>query len=163
MISALAALLLTCGSERWAVKVLSDGFVPSTAPEVSTIAELIKLPAPRWDPTLVRQDAERRTVALEASVVGYKLEADEDLHVVIADGLGRTMIVEFPSEACAPQLAAPRRAFLALVRRPPAPAFLRLARPLPVHLVGVIFFDKLHGQTGVAPNGVELHPVVSVR
>ena len=26
---------------------------------------------------------------------------------------------------------------------------------------GVGFFDRIHGQTGVAPNGIELHPVVS--
>ena len=25
---------------------------------------------------------------------------------------------------------------------------------------GVGFFDFLHGQTGVAPNGIELHPVL---
>ena len=28
-------------------------------------------------------------------------------------------------------------------------------------LTGVGFFDELHGQTGVAPNGIELHPVLS--
>jgi hypothetical protein len=27
-------------------------------------------------------------------------------------------------------------------------------------MVGVAFFDFLHGQTGVAPNGIELHPVL---
>jgi hypothetical protein len=27
-------------------------------------------------------------------------------------------------------------------------------------IVGVAFFDFLHGQTGVAPNGIELHPVL---
>ena len=26
-------------------------------------------------------------------------------------------------------------------------------------VTGVAFFDFLHGQTGVAPNGIELHPV----
>ena len=25
---------------------------------------------------------------------------------------------------------------------------------------GVGFFDRLHGQAGVAPNGIELHPVL---
>jgi hypothetical protein len=29
-------------------------------------------------------------------------------------------------------------------------------------MTGVLFFDKLHGQTGVAGNGVELHPVISL-
>lgn len=28
-------------------------------------------------------------------------------------------------------------------------------------MTGVGFFDVIHGQTGVAPNGIELHPVVS--
>ena len=27
-------------------------------------------------------------------------------------------------------------------------------------VTGVAFFDFLHGQTGVAPNGIELHPVL---
>ena len=27
-------------------------------------------------------------------------------------------------------------------------------------ITGVAFFDQIHGQTGVAPNGIELHPVV---
>jgi hypothetical protein len=27
-------------------------------------------------------------------------------------------------------------------------------------VVGVAFFDYKHGQTGVAPNGIELHPVL---
>ena len=28
-------------------------------------------------------------------------------------------------------------------------------------LTGVGFFDVIHGQTGVAPNGIELHPILS--
>lgn len=29
-----------------------------------------------------------------------------------------------------------------------------------VRVTGVGFYDKLHGQTGVAPNGIELHPIL---
>ena len=32
----------------------------------------------------------------------------------------------------------------------------------PVHVTGIGFFDFLHRQDGVAPNGVELHPVLSI-
>ena len=32
-----------------------------------------------------------------------------------------------------------------------------------VQLVGVGFWDEQHGQTGVAPNAIELHPVLSIR
>jgi len=30
-------------------------------------------------------------------------------------------------------------------------------------ITGVVFFDFLHGQRGVAPNGVELHPALGFR
>ena len=39
---------------------------------------------------------------------------------------------------------------------------LQLARNYGVRVTGVVYFDRLHGQTGVAPNGVELHPVLSI-
>lgn len=32
-----------------------------------------------------------------------------------------------------------------------------------VTLTGVGFFDVPHGQTGVAPNAAELHPVISIK
>jgi len=31
---------------------------------------------------------------------------------------------------------------------------------VPPRVTGVAFFDFLHGQTGVAPNGIELDPVL---
>src|SRR5207248_11567901 len=33
---------------------------------------------------------------------------------------------------------------------------------LPVQIKGVAFFDFEHGQTGIAPNGIELHPVLDI-
>src|SRR5260370_1246977 len=33
---------------------------------------------------------------------------------------------------------------------------------IPVQIKGVGFFDFLHGQTGVAPNGIELHPLLDI-
>jgi len=35
--------------------------------------------------------------------------------------------------------------------------------PTKVRLTGVGFFDRVHGQTGVAPTGIELHPVIDVQ
>src|SRR5581483_4092400 len=32
-----------------------------------------------------------------------------------------------------------------------------------VTVTGVVFFDFIHGQRGVAANGVELHPVLDIR
>ena len=33
---------------------------------------------------------------------------------------------------------------------------------VPVTLSGIGFFDKAHGQRGMAPNAIELHPVLSL-
>jgi hypothetical protein len=38
----------------------------------------------------------------------------------------------------------------------------RRAADEPVTLFGVGFFDVIHGQRGVAPNGIELHPVLGI-
>ncbi len=33
---------------------------------------------------------------------------------------------------------------------------------IPVTVTGIAFFDKIHGQEGVADNGIELHPLLSI-
>lgn len=42
------------------------------------------------------------------------------------------------------------------------PTFKTKIRTKKARLIGVGFFDRLHGQTGVAPNGIELHPLLSI-
>lgn len=41
--------------------------------------------------------------------------------------------------------------------------FHRLSKRMNATVTGVAFFDFLHGQTGVADNGIELHPVTSIQ
>jgi hypothetical protein len=104
-------------------------------------------------------------------IVGWKLETDEDYHLVIADStdLGATMIAEVPSPTC-PEICttSAARLFAALRERiigqlgQPRTSFHALEAPLPVTITGVGFFDFIHGQTGVAPNGIELHPVLAI-
>jgi hypothetical protein len=38
----------------------------------------------------------------------------------------------------------------------------RLEPNVPVSVTGVAFFDTLHGQEGVAKNGIELHPLLAI-
>jgi hypothetical protein len=63
------------------------------------------------------------------------------------------MIAEAPSPACTTHATAYRRRQMANARK--AVRICGKAR-----VTGVAFFDFLHGQTGVAPNGIELHPVL---
>lgn len=169
-------LAIACGAERADVKLLADVHPQffenaSKLPVRScTIAELRQVPQPKkWTPTLPRMLSEMRICEVKVWVTEYKLEADLDFHVVIEDENHDTMIAEFPAPACAkdPKLkgifSTARSALLKLLPHPPTPQVKRLASPRPVTFVGVVFIDKLHGQLGVAPNGVELHPVLEVR
>jgi hypothetical protein len=183
MILALVAVLLQapacgphCGTERWSVKTLTDADTGQIAPSpvATTVAALRAIHAPPRDslPEGGRYGTVERTLyALRAIVLGWKVEADSDLHIVIADSAApmATMIVEVPNPHCgsvcsspeAGAIAAARAAVVAALGRP-SKRFKRLARPRPVILLGVGFLDFIHGQTGVAPNGVELHPVLHV-
>ena len=104
--------------------------------------------------------------ALDVDVVRYKLETDDqDFHVVVRDhnGSSLTMIVEFPDPTFVSH-ASPFRSLIARARQTfndvfePTTSWKRKRGHL--RLVGVGFFDFKHGQSGVAPNAIELHPVL---
>ncbi len=160
-----------CGTERWAVKTLSDpdAYEVNLTPVARTVHDLRGVPAPRDLPTGARVAAtELTTYVVTARVAEFKLEADRDIHVVIADPqTGERMIAEFPdadrcvgavSSAEADQMRAARAALIAQFGEPPATHYQRIDSP--ATLTGVGFFDIVHGQRGAAPNGIELHPVI---
>lgn len=172
-----------CGYERWAVKTGQDpnaGAV-ALAPRPSTIADLSLIPSPlpkvpagHFPPQVRRQQAEEQTYSISATLIAYRVEADSDIHLVISDGKGHTMITEIPDPACMgaspwiPQVTAARNAFLARTGYKPMPWSSKTRPPkfvkarLPVSLAGVAFFDFPHSQYGAAPtNAVELHPLLA--
>ena len=129
------------------------------------------LPSPGSLPADARiAPTELTTYAVTANVVKFKLEDDRDIHVVISDlnDPAQTMIVEFPDAAnCdgaststhAAEMKAARSALTATYGNPSSSGFRNLSGT--ATFVGVGFFDFKHGQTGVAPNAIELHPVIS--
>jgi hypothetical protein len=127
-------------------------------PQAATVEQLLSVRPPRWSRDASRHRIEYLVVRVEAEVLAYKDEADGDIHAIIRGGRGALMVVEFPSAFCtagspfAAQMNAARRKFLLMMHR-------HVAR---LRFTGVIFFDKVHGQTGGAPNGVELHPELQV-
>jgi hypothetical protein len=133
----------------------------------TTIIHLRSLPAPRFLPLHARLRPVETTVwAVDAVLLRYRMEEDSDMHLVIADTGGRTMIAEMPAVQCVsasspflPAIKAVRRSFDA--RFHPTATWQRPR--LRVRVVGVGFFDYRHGQSGVANNGIELHPVLSMR
>lgn len=154
-----------CGVERWAVKTGTDPEAPSLSlvPTVNTIAALAALPANgggagRESPTETTL-YELRDVTLTE----LKSESDSDYHLVISDGT-HTMIVEIPYPTCA--TASPWDCFIARARAEIDAQFSVSSSPQhPARVMtvrGFGFFDMLHGQTGVAPNAIELHPVLQL-
>ncbi|HET8895419.1 MAG TPA: DUF3761 domain-containing protein [Gaiellaceae bacterium] len=143
----------SCGVERWTVKTLQDR--PTLLPaKTTTVRYLVSRPAPHPLPT-TRLPFERHVYIVTAAVTLVRQEADSDLHLVLhADG--QQMIAESPAPSCDSKAAPLRRQQMSAAR-----AHVRLCAR--ARVIGVAFFDFDHGQTGVAPNAIELHPVLGFR
>jgi len=166
-----------CGTERWDVKTLTDGAASQVqhAPLQATVEQLIAMPVPgHLALHTPRFQQEMRVYTVRARLLRYKQENDSDYHIVIAGTSGKTMIVESAAPNCA-RGAAPndlqaiqsaRNGFLALLTQnhlsPPGAQMKRVGKNVMATFTGVLFFDVLHGQSGVAPNGAELHPLLAV-
>ena len=160
----------SCGVERWSVKTGTDpdaGLVDLASPQSNTIATLRSWPAPNPIPANNRVSPYETTVwVINATLTEFKLENDSDIHLVLQDASGLTMIAEIPAPACvgasspfASGIANARSEFTAVYT--PTTSFQTVS--VPVKVTGVGMFDFLHGQTGVAPNGIELHPVIDIQ
>ena len=160
----------SCGVERWSVKTGTDADVgkinlQSTTP--TTIAALTSVPALANLPPNNRVAPTETTVyQVHAKLTEYKLEADSDYHLILQDSSGRTMIAEIPDPACvgssSPLLTSIQKARAEFDAKYSPTGSFQTAN-VPVTVTGVGFFDFLHGQTGVAPNGIELHAVLDVQ
>ncbi len=159
-----------CGTERWSIKTLTDPAATSIDfhARSDTVAKLRLLRRPRLLSSTRLRPYEFRVYRVRVELLRFKLEADEDIHLVIADPGHRrlTMIVEFPSRHCTAgsvHRTAIRAARTALVKgcgSPHGNAYTKLSGS--ATLIGVGFWDSRHGQSGVAPNAFELHPVLGV-
>jgi uncharacterized protein (TIGR03437 family) len=133
----------------------------------STIASLGALLAPSHLPDSNRvQPTETTVFVLNATLTEFKLESDDsDYHLVLSDSAGKTMIAEIPAPNCVgssspfkPSISNSRSQFDARFK---ATTTFKTAN-IPVQIRGVGFFDFKHGQTGVALNAIELHPVLDI-
>jgi hypothetical protein len=149
-----------CGVGRWKIKTLQDR-PRLLRPRRTTIAHLSGVPRPALLPPARRVPFERHVFTVVAAVTLVRHEDDQDLQLVLFEpwdqlqGQSRPdhLIAEAPSRACTIRATPYRRRQMQNSRR--AVSLCARAR-----VVGVAFFDHLRGQTGVAPNGIKLHPVL---
>jgi hypothetical protein len=142
-----------CGTERWTVKTLQDR--PTLLPvRTTTLRFLVTRPAPSTLPS-TRQPFERHVYRVTAAATLVRSEDDGDFHLVLRDG-ALHMIAEAPSTSCVAGATPVRRAQMGTAR-----AAVRVCAR--AQITGVAFFDYKHGQTGVAANAIELHPILGFR
>ena len=168
------------GVERWPVKTGTDGDVATvvTTPLQTTVADLVVIVRPDDMPLLslnpIYQSArstiaERQMYVVDCEITGYRLEGDGDYHVVIRDDMNNMMIVEIPdgTDDAYVDPSSPFKAGIVAARQAFDGTFTvdraMKATAQKARITGVGFFDKAHGQIGLAPNGIELHPVVDIQ
>ena len=163
-----------CGKERWHVKTLSDkdtvkiDFKNRIKTTINTQA---KLPKPAKIPkNMPRQNTEFNVYTIDCYIIEYKRETDKDIHIVLRDlKSNATMVAEIPSPEC-PEVQRTSRykkfadlyTWFTVNIGKPTSSFKTLPKPVKVRITGVGFYDFIHGQRGMAPNGREIHPVLSI-
>ena len=161
---------LTCGTERWSVKTGTDadaGYVDLCDVFPTSVTEMGSWPRPRSLPPNNRIDPYEFYVwTVDATLVEFKRESDQDYHLVLEDDQGNTMIAEIPDPRCvgassvfANYIANARAEFDSVFYVTTSFQYAYV----PVTVTGVAFFDFAHGQIGRAPNVVEIHPVLDIQ
>jgi hypothetical protein len=159
-----------CGVERLPVKTGTDpgASMVDHHPQETTVTDLASLPVPaalNMDSGRLLPYEYRTYVLRDIRVTVDKLETDGDFHLVLSDGRS-TLIGEVPHPACVGS-ASPFNCYVPAARTVVTDKLHpTTSRNDPSNVVasviGVAFFDLPHGQTGVAPNAIELHPILGI-
>lgn len=160
------------GVSRWDVKTLTDKDASLINKKAihTTITDLIKFdPGKSIRLKTPRFGIEFNTYEITCKIKYWIREDDGDLHLVLVDvkDSTKTMIGEIPNLSCdsiAVKTNKNNKNFVSAEQE-----FLKYA--LKKHMVkdgvyqvkGIGFFDKKHGQKGLAPNGIEIHPILKIR
>lgn len=157
-----------CGVERWSIKVGQDSgafSINQSSYVSSTIYNFHQSTKPASLPCCSRLSPRETTqYQLSGTLIKYNKQTDKDYHLVIKDGSGRTMIIEIADPNCASGSAfgtGIARARSQFDSRFVATSTMKTTST-PVTVRGIGFWDYIHGQTGVAPNGIEIHPVLNI-
>jgi hypothetical protein len=162
--------------------------IPISIHDLSQVQTLGPLP----DNDFERLPTERNVYVVDGFLVKFKREAgksgDSDYHLVVTDetltfasgannpGSTHSVIAEIVDPNCvmgrnstvsppsifASEMATAKAAIEAQFPDREAGSGWNDAEGIPVRVTGVGFFDRPHGQTGRATNGIELHPILKI-
>ena len=156
------------GTERWSEKVLTDNLANTVdfTPKPTSIAHLVAIATPTPNSTMPRyQPVEDSTYIVACKITIKKAEADSDFHLVLSNG-SQTLIGEIPDPICASVAASPYvcqfQTCRNFINAHIASGDVFNVNIPQVVVTGVAFIDPPHGQTGAAPNNLELHPILNI-
>jgi hypothetical protein len=165
------ALSTGCGGvERWDVKVLTDpsaGNVVMT-PKNSSVFHLDYITTPTPTSSMPRYDpVEDSVYTVVCTVTAMRVESDSDWHLVITDFSGNTMIAESACPSCNSVIASPYISQFTAVRNWIAKnigtVYNTSLNIKNVEITAQAFIDPPHGQSGAAPNNLELHSILNIQ
>jgi hypothetical protein len=166
-----------CGTERSDIKHLSDKeavLINFSSRKCSVydflLGDTIVIPVSFSSSHIKRLPSECQVYTIECYVKFWILEQDNDYHLVCTDSnYNYKFISEIPSADCSETIASGYAANYKAAR-----ILMDSLFPLfhggkhwsnikrKFSITGVCFHDFVHGQTGHAPKGIELHPVLSI-
>jgi hypothetical protein len=156
------------GTERWSQKVLVDAAASSInfTPLSKNVVYMVGISTPPPSTTMPRYaGVEDKTYNVTCNITIKKVETDNDYHLVLSDGT-HTMIGEIPDPNCS---AAGSSAYVNdyinarnWVDTHMASGNISNVNLPQVIVYGVAFVDPPHGQTGAAPNNLEIHPILNI-
>jgi len=156
-----------CGYWRWPVKTGADA--DRAKVDRRAIDTTILYLRTRREPSVYPQDRRISFVEYHTFQVNsvwlteVREESDSDFHLVLKDAAGRSMIAEIPAPSCVSKIS-PWRSAIAATRWYFTKHYRVTTSWHYIHRLvdvrGLGFFDEIHGQIGLAPNGIELHPVI---
>ncbi|MBI3512365.1 MAG: hypothetical protein HY064_17015 [Bacteroidetes bacterium] len=158
------------GRDRWNIKTLTDTGekkINYTA-QNSTVASLITiLPQKISGDSTSRFGIEFNSYSIQCRIREYKLSDDGDFHLVLVDlnDPSKTMIGEIPDPWCASVKLSSHLSQYVQARKDfqnTLSASQEIDTNAVYSITGIAFYDKVHGQLGVAPTGIEIHPVLSI-
>ncbi len=161
---------IACGGvERWSIKILTDNNVNivNFTPVPTTIDSLIHIITPiPTSGTLRIAGIEDQVYKIRCHITVKKFESDNDYHLILRDNFNQTLIAEVPDPLCSSSASSAfvNQFISARTFVDTNIAFGNIYNVnLPeVEVTGVSFIDIEHGQTGSAPNQLELHPVLDI-
>ncbi len=148
-----------CGEYRQNIKTASDSegiAICMKEPQNIPAEQITCSPLPKPFDRKIRNGWEHTLVYTEAIYRGKKQEADMDIHLILTDLKGNPFDAEIPCDIC--------------VSNQDIIEGIKAARITAVSLkdgdhiliMGIPFYDKLHGSKGASPIGLEFHPIISL-